>query len=358
MAREFVMLAHVYDPVKNNPSAWFVSEKLDGMRCYYDGGITRGLLTSEIPWANTTKDGRYLSPQRATGLWSRYGKAIQAPDWFLDKLPTIPLDGELWMGRGNFQKVMSTVKDLVPGPAWRDVKYMVFDAPSYLQMFANGEIKLKKRFEKKFVDIIPWIEKRNPDSAWLFESRPFVSLLKILEKFDFPDFVQLHKQTLLPFSVNAARQQLEDTVNGILQLGGEGVMLRNPTSLWAPSRVRSLLKYKPTKDSEGTVVGFTWGRETDLGSKLLGKMGALIVEWQGKRFKLSGFTDDERTPACTDRLTVAQFDVVAACCQGLEMSEEFYAMHFPRGTTVTFTYRELTDEGVPKEARYLRRYEE
>jgi DNA ligase-1 len=350
MAREFLMLAHVYDTKRNNPSAWYVSEKLDGMRCYYDGGITRGMLTSEVPWANTAKDGRYLSPQRATGLWSRYGKAIQAPDWFLDKLPTFPLDGELWMGRGQFQKVMSTVKDLVPGPAWQSVRYMIFDSPSYLQMFANGEIKLKKRFEKRFLDIVPWIEKRVRNEAWLYESRPFVSLLKALDTLDYlwDEHLQIHNQTLLPFSTNAARQQLEDTVNGVLQLGGEGVMLRNPTSLWSPSRVWSLLKYKPTKDSEGTVVGFTFGRETDLGSKLLGKMGALTVEWQGKRFKLSGFTDEERelTPSGED---------YGISHPGEACENTMWLKHFKFGESVTFTYRELTDDGVPKEGRFLRK---
>lgn len=354
-AREFLMLAHVFDPERNNPAAWYVSEKLDGMRAYWDGGISRGMLTTEILWANTAKDGRYISPQRATGLWSRYGKAIQAPDWFLDKLPAIPLDGELWGGRGNFQRVMSTVKDLVPGPAWRDIRYMVFDSPAYGQIFANGEIKNKKKFEKVFRDIMPWIEKRgraHPD--WLYEARPFISLLKLLEsRTDFPEFVQLHHQTLLPFSIQEAKSKLAELFALAVDQGAEGLMLRNPTSLWAPGRVRTLLKYKPSKDDEGTVVGFTWGRETDLGSKLLGKMGALWVEWRGKRFKLSGFTDEERI--VDSRLP----QEAIVLFQGLDGSYESGGpRHFPLGCTVTFSYRELTDDGVPKEARYLRKTEE
>ena len=32
-----VMLAHNYDPDKHNPTGWLMSEKLDGVRCYWDG---------------------------------------------------------------------------------------------------------------------------------------------------------------------------------------------------------------------------------------------------------------------------------------------------------------------------------
>ena len=42
------------------------------------------------------------------------------------------------------------------------------------------------------------------------------------------------------------------------------------------------------------MVGFTSGRETSKGSRLLGKIGALIVDYQGKRLELSGLTDAER----------------------------------------------------------------
>ena len=47
MNREFVQLAQVYDPKKHGIAGWFVSEKLDGMRCLWDGGITRGLPVVE-----------------------------------------------------------------------------------------------------------------------------------------------------------------------------------------------------------------------------------------------------------------------------------------------------------------------
>ena len=54
--REFLHLAQTYKP--NKPpragydfSGYFLSEKLDGQRCFWDGGITRGMRTVDVPWA-------------------------------------------------------------------------------------------------------------------------------------------------------------------------------------------------------------------------------------------------------------------------------------------------------------------
>ena len=54
--REFVMLAKDYDSKKYGIAGWFMSEKFDGMRDTWDGGVSRGKLASTIPWANTAKD--------------------------------------------------------------------------------------------------------------------------------------------------------------------------------------------------------------------------------------------------------------------------------------------------------------
>ena len=50
--REFLQLADHYDPRKHDVAGWFVSEKLDGTRCFWDGGLTRGLPTEQVPWAS------------------------------------------------------------------------------------------------------------------------------------------------------------------------------------------------------------------------------------------------------------------------------------------------------------------
>ena len=57
-------------------SDWWMSEKLDGVRAYWDGK-------------------QFLS---------RHGNIYYAPDWFIEGLPTVPLDGELWIDRKTFQR--------------------------------------------------------------------------------------------------------------------------------------------------------------------------------------------------------------------------------------------------------------
>ena len=97
------------------------------------------------------------------------------------------------------------------------------------------------------------------------------------------------------------------------------------------------------------MVGFTSGRETARGSRLLGKIGALIVDYQGKRLELAGLTDAEREFADPSARQWATSN------PGIDAPRWVEGKQFRLGQTVTFKYRELSDDGIPKEARYWRR---
>ena len=97
-----LMLADVYRPGMSLNDYW-VSEKYDGVRGYWDG----------------------------KQLWTRGGERIMAPAWFTAPLPRQPLDGELWAGRGRFAHAMSTVRSQTPNDvAWHEMRFMVFDLPA------------------------------------------------------------------------------------------------------------------------------------------------------------------------------------------------------------------------------------
>ncbi|WP_414430517.1 DNA ligase [Alcanivorax sp. IL3] len=97
-----LQLARVYQAGMDLQGYW-VSEKLDGVRAYWDG----------------------------QQLLSRGGNIIAAPDWFLRDFPAQPLDGELWMGRGRFAQVSAAVRRLQPkAQEWRQIRFMVFDLPA------------------------------------------------------------------------------------------------------------------------------------------------------------------------------------------------------------------------------------
>jgi len=159
----------------------------------------------------------------------------------------------------------------------------------------------------------------------------------------------LHPQTKLIDIPDEAVVQVESHLQRVLDHGGEGVVIRNPQATWTPKRHKGILKFKPFNDAEARIIGFTSGRETDKGSRLLGMIGALITDYKGKRLELSGLTDAEREFA-TDEMSAH-----AAEHPGEDMPDWFQGRHFKKAQMVTFKYRELTDDGIPKEARYWRR---
>lgn len=108
-----LLLANVWTPAID-PAGWWMSEKYDGLRGFWDG----------------------------RKLWSRKGQAIAAPDYFLAELPKdIALDGELWMGRGKFEETISAVLSQMPDERWKRVRFMVFDAPQ-----AKGTFEQRMEF--------------------------------------------------------------------------------------------------------------------------------------------------------------------------------------------------------------------
>lgn len=381
--REFLMLAKDYEPGQD-VSGWFMSEKLDGQRAFWDGGISHGLDARDVPYANTAKDGRFVDRPIATGLWSRYGKVIHAPDWWLADLPTgINLDLELWMGRGTFQTLRSIVGSLDKGEGWRKVKGYAIDAPGWPVVLKNGE--LTGTNWKGFLDhsMLTWVEAAASTAFARHGSNlpygivaPFTGFGQPEECFrtlaelrlKMPELGRVWEpmtQQRLPSDTEAARKMVDEKLHEVSSAKGEGLILRNPTSPWVAKRVPWVLKVKKLSDAEGTVVGFTWGRQTDLGSKLLGKMGALILKTKPGskevRLELSGFTDEERSVHGGGETLVIDGKTVWAegvYKEGEEASDAFTLSHFPFGSQVTYTYRELTNDGIPKEARYLRKRDE
>ena len=356
--REFLMLAQTADLTKHSVGGWYMSEKLDGMRAFWDGGVTRGMPCSSIMFANVEKHDRFIQAQYSTGLWTRYGQPIHAPNWWLDRLPAMLLDGELYAGRGMFQFVTSTTKDHHPNDEdWKRIEYRIFDTPPVRMVFQTGKIN-NTNFKKVFNNVHDWFEAlpRFKDVKTVNYYTPFESSLFLLRKHisgtDAP--VSVHNQIQLPLAQDKAVAEINYWLAQISSSNGEGLMLRKRESFWEPKRSSNLLKVKKLQDAEGTVIGYITGEKTDKGSKLLGMLGSLIVEWKGKVFNLSGFTDEERHLSHAEGNVENEAKKWATNYPATELPEHMWATHFPRGTKVTFVYRELTDAGYPKEARFYR----
>jgi DNA ligase-1 len=217
------LLANVAN-INIDPAPYLISEKYDGVRALWDGKALR----------------------------SRAGNVIAAPAWFIARLPARPLDGELWMARGQFEKLSGAVRKTTPqDDEWRQIKYMIFELPDAPGTFAE-------RYEQ---------------------------IKQIVARADFPQLVAI-EQFRLPDNV-ALRRKLEE----IVRAGGEGLMLHRADAPYVTGRNDALLKLKPLEDAEATVISYVPGK-----GKYTGKMGALQVETaDGKRFNIgTGFTDAVR----------------------------------------------------------------
>lgn len=103
-------------PADADPAGHLVSEKLDGVRAWWDGRTLR----------------------------FRSGTPIVVPATFIARLPVERLDGELWLGRGRFDELSGLARRAQPDDArWRDVRYQVFELPDAGGTFAQRAAALQ-----------------------------------------------------------------------------------------------------------------------------------------------------------------------------------------------------------------------
>ena len=200
---------------------YWVSEKLDGVRGRWDGHR----------------------------LWTRGGLPVEAPAWFTAGWPEIPMDGELWLGRGRFEDTSTLVRNPPDDPrAWHGLRFVVFDLP------AHGG-----RFDER------------------------VEAMRALAAGGAPAWLRAVAQSRV-----ADRAQLQARLRAVLAAGGEGLMLQHGDARYRPGRSPGLLKLKPHDDAEARVVAHLPGR-----GKYAGMVGALLVErGDGARFRLGSGLDD------------------------------------------------------------------
>ena len=203
---------------------YLVSEKLDGVRAVWDGRQLR----------------------------FRSGKEIKAPQWFIDALPKQALDGELWLGRGQFERLSGIVRREMPDDAeWHQVRYMIFEMPGATGTFRERAVAMRQLVKET-------------NTPWLSE----------IEQFPVVD-----------------REMLQKRFKSVVKAGGEGLMLHRADAPYETGRGDTLLKMKPFDDAEASVIAHLPGK-----GKHEGRLGALRVRTpDGREFSLgTGFSDAQR----------------------------------------------------------------
>jgi len=318
----FLMKAQKARPdLISNPDEWEWSVKLDGIRAFWDGGITRG--RNDAPWAPGVL---------STGLWTINGKAILAPSWWLDSIPLFPIDGELWAGPGNFQYVSSVVRRTknILGDEWGKIM-LIHHSPISYETFCT-----KRLINEPHCKTIC--------TNWLDYIRECLSTA--------PARIApsgLHYEPLEWHNVKSFSHLQDEVLPTLVDAGHEGVMLRRKSSLWEPVRSWNLLKLKPFHDDEAYVIGVKAGT-----GRLEGMVGSLTMRWHKDIvFNMGALYDHERALDSID--TTIDPVIVAKDMAGKDLPATIYSRTFPTGTKLTFKYRELTNDGVPKDPRIWRK---
>jgi len=276
--KQGVMLAHTFKDPKSGkiktapksstqaPNGWFLSEKYDGYRAIWNG----------------------------QDFVSRNGNIFPSPPNFKKWLPNnVALDGELFMGRENFEKCGLFRKKEADCEAWSkaNVTYQIFDSPTMTGMFEERTSKIQKLIKeqcKKYSGKCPLIMTKQ---------------VKVKNEAD----VYKHFDKLV-------------------SKGAEGVMLRAPNSPYEPKRSNYLLKVKQLFDAECKIIGYKQG--SGKYANMLGAFECELVKNKKIKFTISGMDDSVR---------------------------KNYKKTHPIGTIVTFTYMGLSERGVPRHPNYLRK---
>lgn len=213
-------------------------------------------------------------------LWTRTGNEISAPEWFVEGLPVdTELDGELFLGRQQFGECMSIARRSDASEEWKRLTYVIFDAPKI-----PGGI---------------------------------IARLSAIEAVISTPYARVHPQ-----EVCRDVEHLLEELAKVEQLGGEGMMIRNPTAAHRGGRTNDLLKVKSFHDAEAIVIGYEDGK-----GKYVNMVGSLICRLKdGNTFKVgSGLSDNERLYEKTPKI----------------------------GSVITFKYFELTKDGIPRFPTFL-----
>jgi DNA ligase-1 len=235
-----------------------------------------------IGWFMSEKLDGLRAIYSGSDLYSRAKNKFHVPAEFMAEWPDLVLDGELCCGRGKFKESISLVKNhnatyeryLADG-----LVYSVFDAPLLSGNFSERIEKLKVILAgKKHIVVL--------------EQTKIENIEQVKEAFD-----------------------------SVLELNGEGLMLRKADDKYHYKRSATLLKVKQFHDAEATVVAYHAGK-----GKNEGLCGALVCKMpSGQTFKCgSGMnTEDRKNPPAI-------------------------------GATITYRYFEVTGSGRPRFPTFVR----
>ena len=252
------------------------AKRCEGWLCFLKLDGIRGC------WDPTTKT-----------MCSRLGNVWSLPKYFTEDFPDVALDGELFCGLDNFKKC-SIVKRKVPNDKeWINsgIKYHVFDAP-YLKGTLVERLSQLKELCKNSKNI-----------------------------------------QVVDYWISNNQKQVYEDLDRYERLGHEGLMLRNPSSIYERKRSSNLLKVKSSYSCEAEITGYENGT---------GKYTDLLGSYSLKAVK-SGGIEGKEVPV-----------VGTVFSAGSGLTDEDRNNPLPIGSIITVKYAEIDNKsGVPRFPIYV-----
>ena len=224
---------------------------------------------------------------------SRNDKEFVAPEWFTEQFKNINmvLDGELYLGKNEPFELHSKLKKKKPDDdVWKKVTYHVFD---YVPI--NNNIPFKKRY----------------------------TILQSLKENNKKKQMKLVKQTVVKNNAHVQKMLLDVVANKKC----EGLILRNPDMLYEKGRTKNMVKVKSHHEAEAVVV------KHEESKNVVTSLGCFLLK-------------DE-----TAELTNTYVNISA----GLTKKMKTTTSNLPQiGSIITIQYNDVTQNDVPRFARFVR----
>ena len=255
-------------------------------------------------WASEKWDG-YRAVWNGKSFVSRQGKNFDVPEFYKAIMPpNIALDGELWLGRGKFEKC-GLLRQKIPNKHEEKLKWETKWLESNIKYEVFDILNIDEPFEARMKLLNDLVKERNSCIKELG--------IKCSPPLEFTKQIKVTRAEAL--------QMAKDVITG----GGEGIMLRKPGSFYEAKRSQTLYKIKEVDDMECKITGYKDG--TGKYTNMLGSFECSLVDKPDIKFNVSGMDDKIRNS---------------------------YKNTHPIGTIITITYNGLTGLGKPRHPRYLR----
>lgn len=252
--RHFLQKAMDYYPNRTKIGGYWLSPLYEGVRCFWDGGVSRNFATEQIPWASVidpmTGQMKDILKPIATGLWTKYADPVVVPDQFLDLLPTFPCDGVLTLGPNCKDEVKSLVSGIKPNDKvlGRSVQYRVFASPRFEDVFSDGRVMTPHlRLEISWENIKKFLQENNThvDEATLPTLQAQYFAIQAWEGWD--ERICLAEQIVLSRNHTIAKVMMQSASRHYKKRGHPATIIRSPDSTWLPAVSYNYLRYRNTK---------------------------------------------------------------------------------------------------------------